>query len=80
MINFADIMMNWLTFGLAYLGPDSIMPLASALAAVLGVLLIFWRYIKNLFLKLLKRGKPANAETEADTLVDPDAQDENKKE
>ncbi len=28
-----------------YLGPNTVMPLASALAAVVGVVLIFWRYI-----------------------------------
>jgi len=26
-----------------YVGPDSLMPLASAIAAVIGVLLMFWR-------------------------------------
>ena len=28
-----------------YLGPETLMPLASALAAIVGVFLIFWRYI-----------------------------------
>ena len=28
-----------------YLGPETIMPLASALAAVTGVLLMFWRRV-----------------------------------
>lgn len=28
-----------------YVGPETIMPLASALAAVTGVLLIFWRKV-----------------------------------
>jgi hypothetical protein len=37
--------MNVLTSGLMYLGPDSIMPLASAIAAIIGILLIFWRAI-----------------------------------
>jgi hypothetical protein len=26
-----------------YVGPDTLMPLASALAAIVGVLLMFWR-------------------------------------
>jgi len=26
-----------------YVGPDSLMPLASAVAAVIGILLMFWR-------------------------------------
>lgn len=30
---------------LLYLGPETWMPLASALAAMMGTLLIFWRYI-----------------------------------
>lgn len=31
-----------------YLGPETILPLASALAAVIGVLLIVWRYVVKL--------------------------------
>ncbi|MFB3903298.1 MAG: hypothetical protein ACE15E_07585 [Acidobacteriota bacterium] len=31
---------QWLIF--LYLGPDSMMPLASALAAIIGTLLMFW--------------------------------------
>ena len=38
---------TWLV--LLYLGPETIMPLASVIAAVLGFLLIFWRYIVNFF-------------------------------
>ena len=30
---------------LLYLGPETIMPVTSVLAAVVGVLLIFWRYV-----------------------------------
>lgn len=37
--------LNVLTNGLMYLGPDSIMPLVSAIAAIIGILLIFWRAI-----------------------------------
>lgn len=29
----------------AYLGPNTVLPIASALAAGIGVLLVFWRYI-----------------------------------
>lgn len=28
-----------------YLGPNTVMPLASILAAIVGVILIFWRFI-----------------------------------
>jgi hypothetical protein len=37
-----------------YVGPETIMPLASALAAVAGVLLIFWRKAVLLFKSLLQ--------------------------
>jgi|GEM_PF-6688535 ABC-type amino acid transport system permease subunit len=33
----------------AYLGPDSVLPLASVLAAVIGVFLMFGRYILGAF-------------------------------
>ena len=46
---------------LLYLGPDSMLPLASLLAAVAGFFLIFWRYIlktvKKFFRWILR--KPA---------------------
>jgi hypothetical protein len=42
----------------AYLGPESIMPLASILAAVLGFILIFWRYIVKFFRKIFGKSKP----------------------
>lgn len=46
-----------------YLGPETIMPLASILAAVAGFLLIFWRAIVNTVKKLIgKGGTPANVE------------------
>lgn len=38
------------TVVLLYLGPETVMPLASILAALVGILLIGWRYIVN-FLK-----------------------------
>lgn len=31
---------------LAYIGPETALPVASALAAVAGVCLTFWRYIR----------------------------------
>jgi hypothetical protein len=47
---------NILTGGLMYLGPDSIMPIASAIAAIIGILLIFWRAIFTRTKKLVRRG------------------------
>ena len=39
-----------------YLGPETVMPLTSALAAVLGVLLIFWRSMVGFFKRLFRTG------------------------
>ena len=30
---------------LAYLGPETVLPIASALAAIVGALMIVWRYL-----------------------------------
>jgi hypothetical protein len=32
-----------------YIGPETMMPLASALAAISGVVLLFWRRVKGFF-------------------------------
>lgn len=40
--------------GLLYLGPETIMPLASILAAALGLLLIVWRHIWGFMKKVYK--------------------------
>jgi hypothetical protein len=39
---------------LLYLGPETVMPLASILAAILGILLIFWRFILKGIKKLFR--------------------------
>ena len=46
-----------------YLGPDNLLPLASIVAAALGLILLFWGRAKGLVRKVLGRSKP----------VDPDA-------
>jgi hypothetical protein len=60
---------------LLYLGPESIMPIASIIAALLGFVLIFWRWIINFFKKLFKRSKGVEAEVSdeapAETYKDP---------
>ncbi len=56
-----------------YLGPDSIMPLASAIAAVLGVILIFWRFILSGIkkgIRFIRRKFNKDVEEEL-VLVDP---------
>ena len=53
-----------------YLGPETIMPLASVLAAVIGVLLIAWRYVLAFFKKVFKIGG-----VETDEESSPDLED-----
>lgn len=36
---------------LAYLGPETIMPLTSGIAAILGVMLMFWGYLVRIIKK-----------------------------
>ena len=48
------------TFGLkeatvVYIGPDALMPLASALAAIVGFLLMFWRRVAGAMRMLFGR-------------------------
>ena len=38
-----------------YLGPNTVMPLASLLAAILGIVLIFWRFISGFFRKAFRK-------------------------
>jgi len=54
-----------------YLGPETIMPLASILAAVVGVLLVAWRQVLGLFRKIAGRaaGKRGD-EPVSDTATD----------
>jgi hypothetical protein len=62
---------------LLYLGPETIMPLASILGAIIGFLLIFWRLILRFFKKIFKSGSrqgpepsasdPSFAELQSDT-------------
>ncbi len=37
-----------------YLGPNTVMPLVSILAAIVGLFLIFWRFISSTFHRLFK--------------------------
>ncbi len=51
-----------------YLGPDTLMPLASILAAILGFFLIFWRIILKVTKKLYRkvRGLPEEVPPDLD--------------
>jgi len=46
----------------AYLGPETVLPMASALAAVVGVVLICWRFVIACVVKVFRiacRKKPS---------------------
>jgi hypothetical protein len=53
--------------GVRYMGPETIMPVATLLATIVGFLLIFWRLIvrlvKKLFWWIFKRGTGASTNT-----------------
>jgi hypothetical protein len=57
--------MSWVhDFVLGYLGPDTILPVASALAAIVGVILICWRFLlgtaQKCFRCVVRRRPPAD--------------------
>jgi hypothetical protein len=62
-----------LTSGLFYLGPETIMPLASILATILGFLLIFWRAIIRFIKRKLRIAPEESGEVLAE--IDEDEQD-----
>lgn len=51
---------------LAYLGPETVMPLASILATIIGALLIGWRFIVGFFKKIFKRSRREEEEAPQD--------------
>ena len=73
MFAFTHFNFSLASIALLYLGPDSIMPLASVIAAILGVILIFWRFI----LSSIKKGfrfirRKFNKDVEEElVLIDP---------
>jgi hypothetical protein len=49
-----------------YLGPQTVLPLASFLAAIIGILLIFWRYLVRSVrraIRALRRPNQENADS-----------------
>jgi hypothetical protein len=44
------------SIALLYLGPETLMPVASVLAAIVGVVLIFWRFVVGKIRKILRLG------------------------
>ena len=64
------------TGSLFYLGPETIMPLASILATILGFLLIFWRAIIRFIKKRILHIAPEDSEEALSQSVE-DEQDTN---
>ena len=49
---------------LAYIGPETALPVASALAAAVGVVLTFWRYIRMMMSRAWRFVTRAGAKAE----------------
>jgi hypothetical protein len=61
---------------LGYIGPETMLPLASILAAGVGVILMFWRYIIQLIRRLfgaIFRRKKKNVDAETALPNNPEA-------
>ena len=58
---------------LAYIGPDQMLPVASAFAAAMGVVLMFWRFFLNMLMRpfrfVLRRNAAAGSSAAAGTSV-----------
>jgi len=56
---------------LFYLGPNTIMPLASILAGIIGVILIFWRliyrFVRGVFFAVFKKKDASTGKPNSDT-------------
>jgi hypothetical protein len=69
-------MYNSIPVLLGYIGPETMLPLASVLAAVMGFILMFWRYIFRLIRRMIGvifRRKQKNIDTERPLPGDPKA-------
>jgi hypothetical protein len=65
--------LSGLTSGMLYLGPETMMPLVSFLAAALGIILIFWRYIFRFIKRIFGiKEKPSATEVEITPYVEPE--------
>lgn len=56
--------------GHAYLGPETVMPLASILAGIVGFLLVFWRFIVKNIKKAIRKMRGLPEEVPPDVDVD----------
>ena len=53
-LSFYDLDLAWLGLFILYIGPETILPLASFFAALVGILLMFWRWLVGMFRKFLR--------------------------
>ena len=61
-----------LAFVFLYIGPEIILPVASAIASLIGLILMFWRYVTKTvrtFFRRLFSGKKGALETDAALAV-----------
>lgn len=57
-----------------YLGPETVLPVASFLAAIVGVLLLFWNFFVGKIRRLFGMSKPADPASDAISATGPSAQ------
>lgn len=53
-LSFFDADLAWLGLLILYIGPETILPLASFFAALVGILLMFWRWLVGIFRRFLR--------------------------
>jgi len=61
--------------GLGYLGPETLMPLASVLAAIVGFFLMFWRVIAKFVKKAVRKVRGLPDEVPPDVMEMPDEEE-----
>jgi hypothetical protein len=61
--------------GLGYLGPETLMPLASILAAIVGFFLMFWRVIAKFVKKTYRKLRGLPDEVPPDVMDVPDEEE-----
>ena len=76
MFDWQQFFLSALTSGVLYLGPETIMPLASIVAAIVGFFLIFWRLLLRPIKKIYRLISGKNDGTEATVSEITDAADE----
>jgi hypothetical protein len=71
--NFLYLMPKLLLLG--YLGPETVMPIASIIATIIGAILIFWRFIWGTLKKIFKKGQSADNENIDELDITSDAEE-----